>query len=1203
VPVPAASRPNLRGSEALSSSAPTPLCALPRLLFFLFLWIAASAGGARAQTAAPFPSNLRTRTLAVGGGDTLQIDSLSFAAGSLLVEGVDTSAYEELAAQGAIRWKARPGRDSVRVQYRVLPILFAGMRMNKSPRLIDSVVGYGTYRGAVGTGLDAGTDALFGGGPGLDYNGSYGRSIALGNNQDVVLASAFNLQASGYILDSIRLEAALSDNTIPLQPDGNTQRLQEFDQIFIRLSKRPYSLQAGDYNLDDPPGYFLNYFKRVQGLYFQTEHARPRTASVWRSGLSASVAKGQFARNIFQGGEGNQGPYRLRGTNGEVFFIVLAATERVFVDDVLMERGEDRDYVIDYNTAEIRFMPRRLISKDSRIQVEFEYQDRNYLNSLIYGYGEWQRGSKLRVRLNAYSQQDSRNQSFLQNLDAPRRQFLGTLGDSVQNAFFPVVTLDTFAANKLLYKIVDTVVDGRLYDSVFVYSTSPDSARYNLQFSFVGAGRGDYVLSTRPANGRTYDWVAPAADGARRGDYAPAQFIVTPKRQQVFTLGADYAIDSAKTLSAEAAAGVYDPNLFSSLNDAGHGAGAGRVRYAEERALSPRDSAGRMRWALRNAASYEWVQDRFYGVAPYRNVEFFRDWNVPPAQTPGTAKPTEHLAEGSTAISAPWGGTAAYTYTRYDRDGPYLGQRHIGSIKLERPRVRAGATLNDLGAVDTARQSRFRRPAAYAEWRFAQTGGWVVGGSSFLEDNAIRTRGEVGATLLPEAFSFDVTTAYLRGAGARGQDRYNLSYTRRRDRLPRAERFLLQSFSDNYSLEAVVARWPGQRIGLTGTYRKLHVVDTTFNNQRPEETVLGRIEHSATAGRGAFTTATVYDFGSGQEQRRVFTYVEVPAGQGQFFWNDYNGNGVQEANEFEVALYPDQRRFIRIFTPTNEFVRAAYASLNSSVSFEPSLLSGTDRGARKALARVSDQASLQVSNRVLSSPGLDAYNPLVSALEDARVLALSRSIANTLFFNRSSAVWGAEWAYTYTSNKSLLTYGVEGGSNETHAVRLRWNPARALGIVLAARTGFRGFSSPLEDGRSYRFTVRAAEPSITWIHRQSLRLTVNGRAEDRANRPEWGGQRAQSLGGGADVRWSQPAAGVVQARAQLARILFSGGSPTTSVAFQLLDALQPGTNLLWYAAWDRRVGRGIEVSVEYEGRQPGVGRSIHTGRMTVRAVL
>ena len=126
---------------------------------------------------------------------------------------------------------------------------------------------------------------------------------------------------------------------------------------------------------------------------------------------------------------------------------------------------------------------------------------------------------------------------------------------------------DTFSVNKILYKKIDTVYNG-IHDSIYVYSVNKNDQLYNLSFTNVGFGKGNYTQATGNANGRVFMWVQPV-NGVPQGDWEPVIFLITPKKQQLITAAAQYFINDKSYIKAEMALSNYDVNTFSSKDKAG----------------------------------------------------------------------------------------------------------------------------------------------------------------------------------------------------------------------------------------------------------------------------------------------------------------------------------------------------------------------------------------------------------------------------------------------------------------------------------------------------------------------------------------------------------------------------------------------------------------------------------------------------------
>lgn len=1138
-------------------------------------------------------SNLRMKTLALTS-DTITLDSLSIVPGTFLLQGpdgrfADTSLYTVDPVHSLLFPSASLLNDSLnyKASYRVFPFNFGKQYQHKKLSLLEPDE-EGMVNPFVYDQQRQGTDIFKT--DGLSKNGSISRGVSFGNSQDVVVNSSFNLQLSGKLSSEIEILAAITDNNIPIQPEGNTQQIQEFDKVFIQLGYRNTKLIAGDFEITRPAGYFMNIYKKAQGGDLFTTFGLGKEKGgkqAWNMDVrvAGAVAKGKFARNSLPGEEGNQGPYKLRGNNGETFIVVLAASEKVFIDGVLLTRGEDFDYVINYNSGEISFTPNVLITKEKRIVVEFEYAEKDYARSMFF-VSTGITNNKLSVRVNAFSEQDLKNQPLQQDLTDEQKEFLSNVGDSLQNAVWPNIDSVGFSGEEVRYKMVDTLVNNILYDSVFVRSVNPDSAVYELGFSLLGDNRGNYRLVSSDANGRVFAWVAPV-NGIPQGSYEPVILLVTPKKSQMMTIGVDYSFNPNSMLRSEFSVSNYDINTFSNLDRADNTSFAGVLAYDGKARIS-RDETNP--WQLAGGARYEWVKADFTPIEPYRKVEFNRDWNIDHLE----GDKDQHQGELLVGVENQKHGIARYSFSILDNGSVYQGIMNSVMADMNT----SGFFLKYNGSLLNTMQENYNTYFLRNRADLSKRMRWITLG--LRQESEYNTFKESGTdTLTAASFSYNQWEAYVSNNDS-AVNKYAIFYRQRLDKKPFASGLEAATFAREAGASTTLKKNPASRLGVTLTYRNLEILDSLLSDAEPEQVIVGRIEYFLRLFKGALTLNTFYEVGSGLEQKQSFSYLKVPAGEGVYTWIDYNGDGIEQLDEFEVAAFKDQANYIRVFTPSNEYIKTYTNQFREALNLMPAAVWNDKQGFLKFLSRFQNQTMFRIDHKTSTDDLNTAYNPFIreERILDTSLISMNSSLRNTLFFNKTNAKFGIDLNMTRNRNKAYLVNGFETRSLVQADLNTRWNFFSAFTLQLKAEQGNKASTSDYFSSRDFDIDYTELMPELSYQPGPSLRASIHYRYRDNKN--TIGGERSLVADLGAEVNYRLVNRGTLLVKANYIDIRFNGDD-NSSLGFEMLEGLRTGKNGTWNLTYQQNISEYLQLSLIYDGRKAPETPAVHVGSVQLRA--
>lgn len=1126
---------------------------------------------------AQLKSNARVKNISTQS-DTVYFDSLSVDPNTFLMTGVDASAYGVNFSEGYLIWYTAPQVDSVRISYRTWPLAITAPFSNKQNTVfrpdIAGAVNPFSYNGneAQTTPFSTGK---------LDKTGSISRGVLFGNNQNLGINSNLNLQLAGELTNNVKIKAVISDDNIPVQPDGNTQLLQDFDQVYIQLYNDNWKLVAGDFRIQKPKSHFMQFDKRLRGGGMSAQfHVSPKIENTLS--INAALSRGKFSRNVIQGVEGNQGPYRLTGAENEAFIIILSGTEEVFIDGKKMIRGQEGDYVIDYNNAEVTFTANQPINKDKRIVIEFQYSAQAYSRSL-FQISDNIKTEKLNLNFNIYSEQDNKNQPLLQDLTASNIELLASIGDDINSAVVPAVTQTEFSSDRVMYK---AIFDSLSSDTVFVYSISSDSAIYQLSFSNVGLGYGDYVEIASEANGRVFEYIAPI-EGVSQGSYMPVIVLITPKVKQMYTIGGDYKLSRSTQLLFEGVMTNNDENTFSNTGNQ-NDIGGGFLVGFENRKQVTRDTLAP--WIMKAKVTYENRSDNFEEVQRYRSVEFDRNWNIRDQTLTGMQQiPTAEIGFAKKNL-----GAISYQFKSFLSGDSYQGLRHQLTTDLDNTQYTAQFTGSYLSSQGGLGRSNFIRQKVLLQKKFTHIN-WGI-----RDDFEYNLRKEATADTLSEtSYQFLEWEAFITN-GDSAKNKFRLGYMHRFNERANNDKLERSTFAQAISGNLKLVKNRNAQLQLSSQYRVLEVLNSDLYTGAPEQNLTNRIDYSLRLLKGVLTLSSFYEIGSGLTEEQAFVYVEVPTGTGIYSWVDYNENGVVEQDEFQVAIFQDQANYVRVLTQTNNFEKVYRTQFNQTAFLSPATIWKGKKGIRQVLSKFSNQLAYRIDRKTDDNTVRNWIDPFATNLADSTIRVLNSSLRNTVYLNRANRAWSVDYTYQAVTGKILQTSGLLGTSDSYNQINFRYNMTRVYQINLEGKIGQKVSGSEFSTIRNYLIDYQTFKPTLTYLQGSGVKIKLFFEQSDKRNREGDGAETnlSKKFGGELNVRKVGKGSVIVSGSYLINDFVGDANSP---VAYQMLEGLQPGQNALWEVSYQRTIAKYLQLNLRYNGRISEDTPVIHTGSVQVRA--
>jgi hypothetical protein len=374
-------------------------------------------------------------------------------------------------------------------------------------------------------------------------------------------------------------------------------------------------------------------------------------------------------------------------------------------------------------------------------------------------------------------------------------------------------------------------------------------------------------------------------------------------------------------------------------------------------------------------------------------------------------------------------------------------------------------------------------------------------------------------------------------------------------------------------------------------YRKFFYKNENIPENQNPDFIIGNISFNQQLFQNGMRLQAFYELGNGQEAQREFQYIKVADGKGIYKWTDYNGDGIQQLDEFEVAEYADLAQYIRIYTNSVRYIPSNKNKLSLALFMNPSVILNSEN---QFLKRWNINLSLHTQNSFYKKDKAVIINPFEK--NEQQILKAQNLLAALQFNPTEKSGWNGSYRWLNNQNIINANFSNEERTQNAHFLSFGYWFSKIFRVDWENSLQKINNSSQMFTTRNFQLFNIESKPKATYKFLETMQAEFSTAFRDKKR--EDGLERLKTLDLTGSLQWEKKKTSV---RASFSFINndFSGNN-FSLVGNQMLDGLKPGKNQVWSVFLQQNINAFIILNVNYEGRNSG-DRTIHIGSMQVKA--